>query len=238
MKENYNISGIYCIENLNTNKKYIGQSVNIGDRWAKHKSELNRNIHDNDYLQKAWNKYGESQFSFYVVEECPIEDLDAKEKYYIEYYDSINREKGYNLKTGGQDNGAIVCDEVKAKISNALKRAYSNDSNLVERRRQSALMQWSNPETKEKICGENNGMYGKTHTEEARKKIGERAKGRISANRNLTPIICLETNHIYDCVAEAAQTLHILSSDILRVCRGQRKTAGGYHWQFIQGNNI
>ena len=50
------ISGIYCIENIITNKKYIGQSINIKDRWSKHKSELNHQTHDNDYLQKAWNK--------------------------------------------------------------------------------------------------------------------------------------------------------------------------------------
>ena len=45
------ICGIYCIENINTNKKYIGQSVNINDRWSKHKNELRQNSHDNDYLQ-------------------------------------------------------------------------------------------------------------------------------------------------------------------------------------------
>ena len=46
------ISGIYCIENLTTNKKYIGQSRNINDRWYRHRKELNDGIHDNDYLQK------------------------------------------------------------------------------------------------------------------------------------------------------------------------------------------
>lgn len=61
------VSGIYCIENLSNSKKYIGQSVNISDRWKKHISELNRGSHHNDYLQKAWNKYGKNEFKFYVL---------------------------------------------------------------------------------------------------------------------------------------------------------------------------
>ena len=68
-------SGIYCIENIITNKKYIGQSIDVNERWRKHISELNHNYHHNDYLQKAWNKYGEDSFKFYVLEYCDCGDL-------------------------------------------------------------------------------------------------------------------------------------------------------------------
>ena len=63
MRKN-NTIGIYCIENTINNKKYIGQSVEIENRWSKHRSELNKNKHDNDYLQKSWNKYGEKILNF------------------------------------------------------------------------------------------------------------------------------------------------------------------------------
>lgn len=84
MQKDTLISGIYCIENLSTNKKYIGQSVNISERWKKHISELNNGLHHNDYLQKAWNKYGIENFKFYVLEYCPIDKLNEKEIYYID----------------------------------------------------------------------------------------------------------------------------------------------------------
>jgi len=150
------ISGIYCIENLVNHKKYIGQSVNILDRWSKHRSELNRGKHDNDYLQKSWNKYGSDCFAFSILERCERQQLDERERYFINFYETLNRDFGYNLKSGGQDNN-YVCDEVKKKISDAQKKVYEN-SDLKQVRSKNALEQWSNPEIKAKITRENNGM--------------------------------------------------------------------------------
>ena len=234
MQEN-KISGIYCIENLSTGKKYIGQSVNIQDRWYKHKNELNNNHHDNDYLQKAWNKYGELDFKFYILETCEKDKLDELERYYIEYYNTLDRDKGYNLKSGGQYSN-IQSKEVREKISKANKKAYQN-SNLKEIRKIDALKQWANPEIKEKITGKNNGMYGKTHSKEAREKISKVQKGRVSSKRNLIPVICIETNQKYNCAADAQKELNT-STSVLDVCKGNRKTAGGYHWKFLMENNI
>ena len=87
------------IKNNINNKSYIGQSINIENRWTHHKSELNNNRHINDYLQNAWNKYGEDNFSFIVIEECKESELNEKEIYYINKYNSMNN--GYNLCEGG-----------------------------------------------------------------------------------------------------------------------------------------
>ena len=81
MKEK--IIGIYKIKCLKNNKVYIGQSVNIMQRWYVHKTKLRANKHDNIYLQNAWNKYGERNFEFSLIERCKKEELDSKEEYYI-----------------------------------------------------------------------------------------------------------------------------------------------------------
>ena len=229
-------SGIYCIENTKSNKKYIGQSVNIEDRWRKHISELNNKTHHNDHLQNAWNKYGEDCFKFYVLEYCDISDLDEKERYYIGLYNTTDRDSGYNLQSGGQVSNSHS-DETKKKISESNKKAYQNKE-LRKVRSNDALKQWANPEIKEKIMGQNNGMYGKHHSEETRRKMSEKKKGKPSPKRLLIPVLCIELNKIFDCAATAAKEFNVQSGSILGVCRGDRKTCGGYHWKFLLENNI
>lgn len=235
------ISGIYCIENIVTNKKYIGQSVNINDRWCKHKAALNHGTHDNDYLQKAWNKYGETNFKFYILECCDSNKLDEREIYYIELHNTLNRNYGYNLKSGGQNNGIQASDYVKEKISKALKKSYSENEEFRENQRNNALKQWANPEIKAKILGENNGMYGRTHSQEARKKISEAQKGHISQYRNTTPVFCVELNRMFIDAVTACMELGLdkgRAGNIHEVCKGirYRKTVGGYHWRYLENN--
>ena len=226
--------GIYCIENKITHKKYIGQSVYIDYRWTTHRSELRNHTHNNDYLQKSWDKYGEDAFDFYVLELCSKEDLDKREIYYINLYNTLDRDKGFNLKDGGQ-SGKLSEESINKK-SQTLKEIY-NTTDLRERKRQSALKQWSDPKIKAKICGENNGMYGKTHSQEARDKISKAAMGRKSSRRNLSPVLCVELNRIFECAAEAEKEFD-MRLQILEVCKGNRKTTGGYHWKFAMENNI
>lgn len=91
--------GIYSIMNKQNKKYYIGQSVDIFHRFSQHKCELNKNEHVNKHLQYSWNKYGQDNFEFKIVEECQKEKLNERERYWITQYDSYNN--GYNLDLGG-----------------------------------------------------------------------------------------------------------------------------------------
>jgi len=93
------ISGIYKITNKVNGKVYIGQTYDMNYRWTHHKSDLNHNRHHNIHLQNAWNIYGQNNFDFAILEKCSVDQLDAKEQFWIKQYDSCA--KGYNLDCGG-----------------------------------------------------------------------------------------------------------------------------------------
>ncbi len=91
--------GIYKITNIKTKECYIGQAVNIKDRWTEHvKCGLGIDTPAGNKLYKAMQDFGLWNFSFEVLEECPRDQLNEKERYYIELYNSYDY--GYNSNRG------------------------------------------------------------------------------------------------------------------------------------------
>ena len=132
------LCGIYCIENLINNKKYIGLSKDIRRRWLEHRSELCRGVHINIYLQNAWNKYGEKSFKFYIIELCSEDNLCERERYYIETYRSLSHEQGYNLTTGGDGTAVgkpVIClstGKIYNFIYEAAQEACVSDITMID----------------------------------------------------------------------------------------------------------
>jgi len=144
-------SGIYSILNKKNGKIYVGLTKNLSDRKKEHFGRLKRNQHINDHLQSAFNHYGADSFEFNVLEYCDEDSLKDNEEWWVAYFDSSNREKGYNLTEGGDSNPMENPLTVKKAMNN--RRSYD---------------------------GENNPFYGKKHTSESKKKMSEAVSGENS----------------------------------------------------------
>ena len=116
--------GIYKITRKETGKSYIGQSNDITRRFKEHifKNEIP--------IDKAIQKYGKENFEFEILEECSLEELDEKERYWINYYNTY-KGFGYNCSEGGglnfgENNGRALITESDV-IS--IRKAYNEHKN-------------------------------------------------------------------------------------------------------------
>ncbi|MDP3987018.1 MAG: GIY-YIG nuclease family protein [Nanoarchaeota archaeon] len=150
------ITGIYQILNVINGKRYIGSSVKIYGRWTLHKSRLRRNVHWNSHLQGAWNKYGEENFKFETIEECETENLLEREQSWMDYYQSYEKDMGYNLRKKASSNvGLVPWNKGKRGI-------YSEESRRMMSLSSKGQIPWNlgkkNPALGDKQLGEDNKM--------------------------------------------------------------------------------
>ena len=104
--------GIYKITNKINNKIYIGQSVNIEQRFYTHCSDALYKA-DNNYFHNAIRKYGKENFYIEIIEECPEEELNDREIYWISKYNSTDTSIGYNSTLGGEGNRKFSFKEMQ-----------------------------------------------------------------------------------------------------------------------------
>lgn len=89
---------IYGIQNIITNKWYIGSCKNFRLRVRRHYYYLRINAHHSEKLQRSWNKYGEDSFEIIILKQCnnyTSEQLLNEEEIFIKQYDSY--QNGYNM---------------------------------------------------------------------------------------------------------------------------------------------
>ena len=92
--------GIYKITNIDNGMCYIGQSVDVAERWRQHiKRAVGAETVTRNKLYPAMFSLGPENFTFELVEECDSAKLNEREKYWIDYCKS--KEFGYNSTSGG-----------------------------------------------------------------------------------------------------------------------------------------
>lgn len=120
------IGGIYKITNTVNGKVYIGRTICFYKRSAQYTADFrSQNSHRiNEYLLKSMTKHGIDKFTFSVIEVCDPDQAMEREYFWMDYFNSYNREIGYNLRRDNE-GGMIVHEETRKKISNRLKKEWS-----------------------------------------------------------------------------------------------------------------
>jgi len=210
--------GIYAITNTINNKAYIGSTVNVERRWAKHIFGLNKNIHPNKKLQNSWNKYGADLFNFIVIEELEDKNnLVEREQYYM-------------------DNSKVELLNIRiiAKSNLGLKHSSKTKDSM----RQARLTYFkNNPDAKiaiGKVMKEkpNKPWLGKTGPNK-NKKMSDLQKSKLSYAKVTKGILQYDKKNNFIKKWNTMTDLQIAgfhNSCILRVCKGERKTRKGFKW--------
>lgn len=180
----YHRIGIYGIRNNVNENIYIGKTgMSFGDRWDSHRALLRGNKHFNQHLQRAWNKYGEENFEFIIIEDCNIDELDEKEKYYITLYREQNL--SYNFADGGEGGsflGKHLSEDTKRKIGDKNRIHMTGRRHSEETKKK---MSQSQKERYEQWTEEEKIAWGVLSSERARGyKWNDESRNKMIGNKN------------------------------------------------------
>lgn len=161
------ISGIYCITFLKENKKYLGSSFNIKKRWSKHKFQLIHRIHDNEYIQESFDKYGLDNMKFEIIQilDRNRKNLTDMEFYWIIYYNSFvddgggyNKIRGDNLKYNRSIESVLNCAEARPDIKGD-KNPFFGKHHKEDYKEESSKLKQGEKVAREKTSSIFTGVY-------------------------------------------------------------------------------
>ena len=224
------ICGIYKYTNNINGNVYIGQSQDITARKNSHKNDaLYGGKDENSPFHRAIRKYGIENFSFEILEECDKKDLNEREKYWINFYNSYH--KGYNATSGGDHcekeegrpvllydlNGNFIKEIHNiAATARELNVSYNTVYNVLKEERKSTKGY--------QIRYKENDNFPNKINPYISRQGGSYVVLQLDKNNNIL--------NEYKSVNEAARQTGCDSSAISKVCRGKLKTTGGFKWKY------
>jgi group I intron endonuclease len=212
--------GIYKITNPK-GKVYIGQSIDVGHRLYEY--TLKTNCQSQIKLFNSLNKYGVDNHTFEIIEECKIEELNERERYYQDLYDVLH--KGLNCRlTSSTDKSGKNSLDSNLKRSNTLKgRKRGPRPDVVERNKIVHRGKTISAETRKKMS---DVLKGKPHAYQGPRGVSLR-KPILQYSKDRTTLI---KEHIS--MQEAAKSVNRGACDIHRVCNGKGKSCAGFWWKY------
>ena len=158
-------------------KIYVGFATCFSDRWLNHRTSLKENRHHNIHLQRAWNKYGEENFLFEILEEWEEEMLFCMEHYWAIMLNVHDKKYGYNIQPTHPYGKPTHSVETRQKLSIKLKgRKFSKetiDKTIATKRERGTL---KHSETTKKKMSET--RTGKKRPPEIGQKVSNSLKAR------------------------------------------------------------
>ena len=204
------MSYIYKIYNDINDKIYIGKTNYLLEkRFQEHIRDSKKN-QENRPLYNAMNKYGVEHFKIEQIEECDIQIVDEREKYWIEFLQTFKY--GYNATLGGDGKSYLDYELIYA--------TYLETNSIKE----TALIVSCDEKSVSTILN----IYGITKE--------DRIKNMALKKSNFVAMIDKKTNKIikvFNGTREAGRFLNKTHQHIQEVCQGKRKSAYGYLWKYI-----
>lgn len=210
---------IYKITNKINNKIYIGKTLTtVEKRWKTHLNDYQRETINHRPLYKAMQKYGIENFFVETVEECNANELNEREKYWIEFYQSFKY--GYNATLGGDGRPYIDYELVRITYKELQNITATANKLNINRDTVSKILQVLD---ESKLSGQE-----------------------VNRIKNGKPVnqYDIEGNYIqtFPSIKNAAISIGVIKNNrdrgaaghIHDVCVGKRKTAYGYKWAFVE----
>lgn len=218
------ISGIYKITSP-TNRIYIGQSIDIQKRIWRYMS--NHGAKTQYKLHNSLKKYGWDAHKFEIIEECSIDLLNERERFWQEFYDVLGKNGLNCILTSTRDKKFICSEETRKKYSEA-KKGKSFTKEHKEK--------LSNSKKGKKLSESHKKSISKSHqgykfSEESKQKMSNSKKksGFLKEHINVLsqmkkkPIICKEDNLIFNSISEACKYYNISNSSMSNHLKGKSK---------------
>ncbi len=215
-------------------KIYIGcTSRRVKRRWG-----AGKNYSRGTPIRCAIDRYGWKNFRHEILcENLTRAAAEEKEKWFIDYFDSANPEKGYNCYLGGLGKGSKMCEAMRLRMVGT--KLYEQRPELIEQIRNSVNRRYAEDAT---YCVRVQAAVSAIYEKEPERKaaVSRQMKEYLShpENRKFVlsdahpkPVMCVETGEIFPSQKAAEKAAGFCG--VHKACQGIQQTCGAYHWRYL-----